>query len=92
MSPSVSGYASFLYTWMRWHPKSGMYIRSPSTRTEAGPRSHPFGEFGFAELLGTLAGESPQAVVDAVEAAVFDAHEGEPRDDIALLALGLAPR
>ena len=58
--------------------------------TEAGPRSRPFGEFGFAELLGTLAGESPQAVVDAVEAAVVDAHEGEPRDDIALLALGLA--
>ena len=60
--------------------------------TEAGPRDRPFGEFGFAELLGTLAGESPQAVVDAVEAAVVDAHEGEPRDDIALLALGLAPR
>jgi serine phosphatase RsbU (regulator of sigma subunit) len=60
--------------------------------TDAGPRSRPFGEFGFAELLGTLAGESPQAVVDAVEAAVVDAHEGEPRDDIALLALGLAPR
>jgi len=58
--------------------------------TEAGPRTRPFGEFGFAELLGTLAGESPQAVVDAVEAAVVDAHEGEPRDDIALLALGLA--
>jgi serine phosphatase RsbU (regulator of sigma subunit) len=58
--------------------------------TEAGPRSRPFGEFGFAELLGTLAGESPQAVVDAVEAAVVEAHEGEPRDDIALLALGLA--
>jgi sigma-B regulation protein RsbU (phosphoserine phosphatase) len=60
--------------------------------TEAGPRSRPFGEFGFAELLGTLAGESPQAVVDAVEAAVVDAHEGEPRDDIALLALGLRLR
>jgi serine phosphatase RsbU (regulator of sigma subunit) len=60
--------------------------------TEAGPRSRPFGEYGFVELLGTLAGESPQAVVDAVEAAVVDAHEGEPRDDIALLALGLAPR
>jgi sigma-B regulation protein RsbU (phosphoserine phosphatase) len=60
--------------------------------TEAGPRNRPFGEFGFVELLGTLAGESPQAVVDAVEQAVVDAHEGEPRDDIALLALGLAPR
>src|SRR3954447_1871567 len=60
--------------------------------TEAGPRNRPFGEFGFAELLSTLAGESPQAVVDAVEAAVVDAHEGEPRDDIALLALGLSLR
>jgi PAS domain S-box-containing protein len=60
--------------------------------TDAGPRTRPFGEVGFAALLGTLAGESPQAVVDAVEQAVVDAHDGdEPRDDIALLALGLAP-
>jgi serine phosphatase RsbU (regulator of sigma subunit)/PAS domain-containing protein len=58
--------------------------------TEAGPRGRPFGDFGFAELLATLAGEPPQAVVDAVEEAVVSAHEGEPRDDIALLALGLA--
>jgi sigma-B regulation protein RsbU (phosphoserine phosphatase) len=58
--------------------------------TEAGPRTHPFGEFGFVELLATLAGAPPQAVVDAVEEAVVAAHEGEPRDDIALLALGLA--
>jgi serine phosphatase RsbU (regulator of sigma subunit) len=58
--------------------------------TEAGPRTHPFGEFGFAELLGTLGGEPPQAVVDAVEQAVVAAHEGEPRDDIALLALARA--
>ena len=36
------------------------------------------------------AGESPQEVVDAVELAVVDAQEGQPRDDIALLALGLA--
>ena len=59
--------------------------------TEAGPRDRPFGETGFAELLGGLAGAAPQAVVDAVEAAVVEAHGGEPRDDIALLALSLQP-
>ena len=58
--------------------------------TEAGPRDRPFGDYGFAELLGTLGGAPPQAVVDAVEEAVVGAHDGEPRDDIALLALGLA--
>jgi serine phosphatase RsbU (regulator of sigma subunit) len=57
--------------------------------TEAGPRTRPFGEFGFVELLGTLAGAPPQAVVDAVEEAAVGAHDGEPRDDIALLALAL---
>jgi PAS domain S-box-containing protein len=57
--------------------------------TEAGPRSRPFGDVGFIELLGTLAGAPPQTVVDAVEQAVVDAHEGEPRDDVALLALAL---
>jgi serine phosphatase RsbU (regulator of sigma subunit)/PAS domain-containing protein len=57
--------------------------------TEAGPRTRPFGEFGFLELLGTLAGEPPQAVVDTIEQAVVGAHSGEPRDDIALLAIGL---
>jgi hypothetical protein len=44
---------------------------------------------GLAELLATLAGEPPDVVVDAVEQAVVDAQEGEPRDDIALLALAL---
>jgi serine phosphatase RsbU (regulator of sigma subunit) len=57
--------------------------------TEAGPRTRPFGEFGFLELLGSLAGEPPQAVVDAVEQAVVGIHAGEPRDDVALLAIGL---
>ena len=33
--------------------------------------------------------EPPDVVVDAVEQAVVDAQEGEPRDDIALLALAL---
>jgi serine phosphatase RsbU (regulator of sigma subunit) len=57
--------------------------------TEAGSRDHPFGETSFADLLATLPGESPQAVVDAVENAVVAAQDGQPRDDIALLALAL---
>jgi len=57
--------------------------------TEAGPRRAPFGESGLTSLLGTLPGCDPQAVVDAVEQAVVDAQQGEPRDDVALLALGL---
>jgi serine phosphatase RsbU (regulator of sigma subunit) len=55
--------------------------------TEAGPRDRQFGNDGFRELLMTLAGEPPDRVVDAVEAAVVDLQDGHPRDDIALLAL-----
>jgi serine phosphatase RsbU (regulator of sigma subunit) len=57
---------------------------------EAGPRRAPFGEHGLAEVLKGLAGESPQAVVDAVERAAVDAQPGDPRDDIALLALSMS--
>jgi serine phosphatase RsbU (regulator of sigma subunit) len=57
--------------------------------TEAGPRSAPFGEQGLVALLSSLAGSGPQDVVDAVEQAVVDAQEGQPRDDVALLALAL---
>jgi serine phosphatase RsbU (regulator of sigma subunit) len=56
---------------------------------EAGSRKAPFGEQGLADVLEGLAGQSPQAVVDAVESAVVDAQPGDPRDDIALLALSL---
>jgi serine phosphatase RsbU (regulator of sigma subunit)/PAS domain-containing protein len=63
--------------------------------TEAGPRSAPFGEAGLVSVLAGLAGASPQAVVDAVERAVVAAQPGDPRDDIALLAIaptgGVAP-
>jgi PAS domain S-box-containing protein len=59
--------------------------------TEAGARSNPFGERGLVELLRTLDGSEPQEVVDAVEQAVVDAQEGQPRDDVALLALALRP-
>ena len=55
--------------------------------TEAGPRRTPFGEPGLVSVLEGLAGQSPQAVVDAVERAVVAAQPGNPRDDIALLAI-----
>jgi PAS domain S-box-containing protein len=58
---------------------------------EAGSRRAPFGEDGLAKVLAGLAGQSPQAVVDAVERAVVAAQPGDPRDDIALLALSLSP-
>ncbi len=57
--------------------------------TEAGPRSAPFGEHGLVSVLEGLAGQTPQAVVDAVERAVVAAQPGSPRDDIALLALSV---
>ncbi len=58
--------------------------------TEAGPRTRPFGDHGLLDLLPTLAGRTPDELVDAVEAAVVAAHEGRARDDVALLAVGLA--
>jgi serine phosphatase RsbU (regulator of sigma subunit) len=57
--------------------------------TEAGDRHHPLGQLGLTELLQGLAGRRPQEIVDAVEQAVVDAQVGEPRDDIALLALSV---
>jgi PAS domain S-box-containing protein len=55
--------------------------------TEAGPRRTPFGEPGLVSVLSGMGGQSPQAVVDAVEQAVVAAQPGDPRDDIALLAI-----
>jgi serine phosphatase RsbU (regulator of sigma subunit) len=55
--------------------------------TEAGARHEPFGEDGLASVLTHLAGQAPQTVVDAVERAVVAAQPGDPRDDIALLAI-----
>jgi serine phosphatase RsbU (regulator of sigma subunit)/PAS domain-containing protein len=59
--------------------------------TEAGPRGRPLGEDGIATVLADLAGQSPQAIVDAVEQAAVAAQPGDPRDDIALLAISMAP-
>ena len=55
--------------------------------TEAGPRRTPFGEPGLVGVLTGMGGQTPQAVVDAVERAVVAAQPGDPRDDIALLAI-----
>jgi PAS domain S-box-containing protein len=55
--------------------------------TEAGPRDAPFGQRGLSNLVATLADREPEQIVDAVEQAVVRAQVGEPRDDIALLAL-----
>jgi PAS domain S-box-containing protein len=55
--------------------------------TEAGSRARPFGEHGLRDLAATLHKREPEQIVDAVEQAVVGAQTGEPRDDIALLAL-----
>src|SRR3954447_12505399 len=55
--------------------------------TEAGPRDAPFGQRGLTALMRGLAGRTAEQIVDAVEQAVVGAQPGEPRDDIALLAL-----
>src|SRR4051812_47904574 len=60
--------------------------------TEAGPRDAPFGQGGLSTLIRGLAGRTPEDIVDAVEQAVVGAQAGEPRDDIALLALTVAER
>jgi phosphoserine phosphatase RsbU/P len=57
--------------------------------SEAGPRGQPLGEDGIAAVLRGLAGGPPQAIVDAVEQAAVAAQPGDPRDDIALLAISL---
>ncbi len=55
--------------------------------TEAGPRTAPFGDAGYAELLGSLGGLPPDKVVEAVENAVAELQGQNLRDDIALLAI-----
>jgi serine phosphatase RsbU (regulator of sigma subunit) len=57
--------------------------------TEAGPRAAPLGEDGLARLLSARAGMDPEALLGAVEEAAVAAQPGEPRDDIALLAVAV---
>jgi serine phosphatase RsbU (regulator of sigma subunit) len=55
--------------------------------TEAGPRSAMLGEDGLVRLLTETARTGPERLVERVEALAVDAQAGEPRDDIALLAV-----
>jgi sigma-B regulation protein RsbU (phosphoserine phosphatase) len=57
--------------------------------TEAGPRSAPLGEDGLAALLARHVGADPERLLEAVERAAVTARPGEPRDDIALLAIAV---
>jgi serine phosphatase RsbU (regulator of sigma subunit)/PAS domain-containing protein len=55
--------------------------------TEAGPVGEEIGEDGLARILSTLVGQAPEQIVAAVERAAVAAQGGQPRDDIALVAL-----
>jgi serine phosphatase RsbU (regulator of sigma subunit) len=55
--------------------------------TEAGPVGEEIGEDGLARLLAGLVGRSPEQIVAAVERASVDIQAGQPRDDIALIAV-----
>jgi sigma-B regulation protein RsbU (phosphoserine phosphatase) len=55
--------------------------------TEAGAVGSEIGEEGLAELLAGLAGRDAESVVAAVEEAAVAIQDGQPRDDIALVAL-----
>src|SRR3954454_18812281 len=55
--------------------------------TDAGAPERPLGHDGLVALLEGLRDEDPVALVRAVEQAAVHVQEGEPRDDVALLAL-----
>jgi PAS domain S-box-containing protein len=57
--------------------------------TEAGPRRAPLGEKGLRALLSRHAGAAPKRLLELVESAAVTADTGEPRDDIALLAIAV---
>jgi PAS domain S-box-containing protein len=71
------------------HPHDLMLLYTDGV-TEAGARDAPFGQSGLAALIREIGGRTPEEIVDAVEQAVVGAQPGEPRDDIALLALTVA--
>jgi len=73
------------------HPGDVMLLYTDGV-TEAGSRDRPLGEHGLRALIAGLADREPEQIVDAVEQAVVGAQAGEPRDDIALLALTVAER
>jgi PAS domain S-box-containing protein len=55
--------------------------------TDAGAPHHAIGPDGLVGLLEGLRGETPERILDAVEQAAVHVQEGDPRDDIALLAV-----
>ena len=57
--------------------------------TEAGTVGAEIGDEGLAELLAGMRGLTPDAIVDAVEQAAVAIQDGQPRDDIALVAFAL---
>jgi PAS domain S-box-containing protein len=60
--------------------------------TEAGPRDDPVGQEGLEQLLASLNGKSPDQIVDAVERFAASAQDGDPQDDIALVAVRVRER
>ena len=58
--------------------------------TEARVRSWELGEEGLASLLSNGTGKSPAEIVETIERAVVGVQAGEPRDDIALVAIRAA--
>jgi PAS domain S-box-containing protein len=57
--------------------------------TEAGPAGSEIGEDGLVRLLAGMGGMSPEEIVDAVEQAAVAIQDGQPRDDIALVAFAI---
>lgn len=55
--------------------------------TDAGAPAGAIGEDGLSELLATLGAGAPDALLLGLEHAAVAAQEGEPRDDIALMAI-----
>jgi GAF domain-containing protein len=59
--------------------------------TEAGRGRRQFGEERLAEVLRAAAGSTAPELAAAVEAAVLEFGGGQPRDDVAILALRVPP-
>jgi serine phosphatase RsbU (regulator of sigma subunit) len=57
--------------------------------TEAGPAGAEIGDDGLMRILAGLRGMTPDEIVDAVEQAAVEMQDGQPRDDIALVAFAL---
>ena len=58
---------------------------------EARSDSEMFGPTRLANLLGSCAGRDPDTVAEEIEKTVVDLQAGDPKDDIAILALRVRP-